>query len=481
MVKITNQFGDVKTGKQHTVVYQGHYGNQTRRMLKDKKDEHTRGQLEQRERFKTGIDFAKNLTKAQRDFIKTYMAEAGIRSPDGLPTTWYTFAKKIAMTRPEVEIETEGASGFSGTYAAWSYRKPISLNNQSGGELTNYQVLITLTTDNIDYSHFNNDGSDVRFTNNTGVVLSYWIEDWNYGGTSKVWVKVDSIPTGDNLCCYIYYGNSNATNASNGDNTFDFFDDFPGVVLNTEKWEYSGTITVSDSIVSLNGDDHIIAKQKFGIGYGVYAKSKADEQDTIFVGLEETMANQNNRHVIENNDSTHPNQFNKYLLKSAKAGSHGSVNADEWNDFRNTYYTYRIKRISTAKVIFEQDTNTHTYTDSDHIPTVNLGAALQVWDSSQASTLMCDWVIIKKTVATEPTSILGDEETGSGEILLKSFKIRHPAIKSYEIKDTGVKEESLSNLEDHISTVVTRKNLDLAATKIKVVTLANQEYEFIVK
>ena len=105
MVKITNKFGDVKRGKQHTVVYQGHYGNQTRRMLKNKKDEHTRGQLEQRERFRVGIDFAKSLTKAQKDFIKSYMTEAEIRSPDGLPTTWYSFVKKIAMTRPEVDIK----------------------------------------------------------------------------------------------------------------------------------------------------------------------------------------------------------------------------------------------------------------------------------------------------------------------------------------------------------------------------------------
>jgi len=110
MVKIINKFGDVKRGKQHTVVYQGHYGNQTRRMLKKNKDEHTRGQLEQRERFRAGIDFAKGLTKAQKDFIKSYMAEAGIRSPDGLPTTWYSFTKKIAMTRPEVKQKDEEIS-----------------------------------------------------------------------------------------------------------------------------------------------------------------------------------------------------------------------------------------------------------------------------------------------------------------------------------------------------------------------------------
>ena len=107
MVKITNEFGDVKRGVQGDAVYQRHYGNQIRRMRKERKNADTKTQHHQRDRFRAGIDFAKGLTKAQRDFLKSYMAEAGIVSPEGLPTTWYSFAKKIAMTVPKVEMETE--------------------------------------------------------------------------------------------------------------------------------------------------------------------------------------------------------------------------------------------------------------------------------------------------------------------------------------------------------------------------------------
>ena len=89
-----------------------------------------------------------------------------------------------------------------------------------------------------------------------------------------------------------------------------------------------------------------------------------------------------------------------------------------------------------------------------------------------------DAIRARKHSTAELTAQLGEEETSGDVTKLKAFDIHHPAIKSYEIIDTGLKEESLSNLEDHISTVATRKNLDLAATAIKVITLADQEYTY---
>ena len=96
-----------------------------------------------------------------------------------------------------------------------------------------------------------NDGGDLRFTASDGTtLLPFWVE--SVSGTTpnrvaNVWVKV-SADLGSNQDIYIYYGNSSATNGSNGDNTFDFFDDFEGTSIDTNKWTLrSGTINVSGS------------------------------------------------------------------------------------------------------------------------------------------------------------------------------------------------------------------------------------------
>jgi len=71
------------------------------------------------------------------------------------------------------------------------------------------------------------DYSDVRFYNSTGNGLNYYHEFDN-----KFWVKVPSIPAGESNIT-MYYGNSEAVSQSNGETTFDFFDDFSTTILDT--------------------------------------------------------------------------------------------------------------------------------------------------------------------------------------------------------------------------------------------------------
>jgi len=110
---------------------------------------------------------------------------------------------------------------------SWLYKCPITLTNNSGNALSDFQVLIELTPSNFHYEHCKEDGGDIRFVNATeDTELPYWIEEWNYNGTSKIWVKADSIPEGSNVCLYLYYGNPSASSESNRTAVFDFFDDF---------------------------------------------------------------------------------------------------------------------------------------------------------------------------------------------------------------------------------------------------------------
>jgi hypothetical protein len=72
----------------------------------------------------------------------------------------------------------------------WKYQREISIKENSGSALTDYQVLIELKGADFPGEAKSN-GVDVRFTDSGGNELNYWIESWDYAGKSaRIWVKV---------------------------------------------------------------------------------------------------------------------------------------------------------------------------------------------------------------------------------------------------------------------------------------------------
>jgi len=71
------------------------------------------------------------------------------------------------------------------------YKRPIAISN-SGSSLTNYQIKITLTSSNFDFSKTNSNGEDIRFSDDSNTTtLNYWIEKWDAINQQAVlWVKV---------------------------------------------------------------------------------------------------------------------------------------------------------------------------------------------------------------------------------------------------------------------------------------------------
>ncbi len=132
-----------------------------------------------------------------------------------------TLSFETAVT---LSIGSEAAYASPDWLSGWTYRRAINLSPAT--PVADYQVLITLTTSKMGnpYANVKADGSDIRFTGSDEVTLQdYWVESWDNTGTSKIWVKVKTPGTST---IYMYYGNTAASSASNGDATFDFFDDF---------------------------------------------------------------------------------------------------------------------------------------------------------------------------------------------------------------------------------------------------------------
>ncbi|MCD6478245.1 MAG: DUF2341 domain-containing protein [Candidatus Aenigmarchaeota archaeon] len=166
------------------------------------------------------------------------------------------------------EIAKAWLSGFD-------YRRNITITEKSGNDLTNYQILITLTTSNFDYSKTQSDGSDIRFTDSDKTTrLSYWIEDWNPVGDSKIWVEIPSLSASSSKDIYMYYGNTTPVSSeSNGTKTFLFFDDME----TWNGWSQYGSGKVTQS-----------STQKYEGVYSAY-KSTANDPNGAYKFLPSTL------------------------------------------------------------------------------------------------------------------------------------------------------------------------------------------------
>jgi len=105
--------------------------------------------------------------------------------------------------------------GISHISAAFKYRRKITITEQSGNDLSDYQVRIDLDATNFDFSHFLNGGEDLAFTDTEGNPLSYWVEKMDISAQeATIWVKVPSIPANSSVDIYMYYGSSEVESAS---------------------------------------------------------------------------------------------------------------------------------------------------------------------------------------------------------------------------------------------------------------------------
>ena len=131
-----------------------------------------------------------------------------------------------------IAVGSAGALSNSGG-GTWLYQREITIQENSGTTLANYQVLVELTGSDFP-TETQSDGDDIRFTGADGKELSYWIEEYDYSGKhAKIWVKVPNVPANSEAKIKMYYGNPSASSQSNGDATFDIFEDFD---VDDGKW-----------------------------------------------------------------------------------------------------------------------------------------------------------------------------------------------------------------------------------------------------
>ncbi|HUJ19263.1 MAG TPA: DUF2341 domain-containing protein, partial [Nitrospirota bacterium] len=169
----------------------------------------------------------------------------------------------LLISMVSLHLSAPGAAHAAWLDPAWSSRNSVTVTNPGGTALSNFQVHLSLDA-TFDFASASATGSDLRFTTDDGVTLvSFWIEKWDpVNRSAGLWVKVPSIPT-NGATLYLYYGNPSAVSTSNGNTTFEFFDDFdsgatgtsvPGyyklgdpqtVLVQDQAWEATAPHTLS--------------------------------------------------------------------------------------------------------------------------------------------------------------------------------------------------------------------------------------------
>jgi len=118
------------------------------------------------------------------------------------------------------------AASFSGRWydTNWQFRKKITIDHtRVSANLTDFPVLINLTSDADLAAHAQASGNDILFTSSDGVTkLSHEIERYTSAtGALVAWVRVASLSSTTDTVLYMCYGNPSAPNQQAPTNVWD--------------------------------------------------------------------------------------------------------------------------------------------------------------------------------------------------------------------------------------------------------------------
>lgn len=314
----------------------------------------------------------------------------------------------------------------------WLYRKAVQISNSNGADLTDFQVAITLDTVSlITAGKMQGDCDDLRITDQNGQILPHWIEENNPGcnnAATKVWVKIPTVHKGTNATTiYAYYGNAQAENAENGDNVFEFFDDFSTDTTENYIWSTVDTTSPVNShnwnqennwIEIRTGDNDAESPSK-----NINLPSSGHAQILMTKRLDYPSDNTQYLDIIQNSSNYYRFEWqgSAYSAQGVYKRVGGSIvdSSTESGTVNTDNAQYRIDMYWTpAKMILEIDgverKNISTSNTTEIIPTSFL------FYNSQINQ---DWelIFINKYAATDLTTSLNAEEISPGPVAYWKF------------------------------------------------------------
>jgi len=106
----------------------------------------------------------------------------------------------------------------------YTTRKKITIDNTKiDSDLTDFPVLVKLTSTNFDFSKANSDGFDIRFTSSDGSTLLKYERERHDSANSlaEYWVKIPSVSSSADTEFYIYYRTTDTADGADPTNVWD--------------------------------------------------------------------------------------------------------------------------------------------------------------------------------------------------------------------------------------------------------------------
>jgi hypothetical protein len=149
-----------------------------------------------------------------------------------IPGVLYSVQSKSSDPQTMISsITVKSNSLVTVVYTSWLFTRSIVINTTSSGvfissNITNFPLLIRLSSKNFDFSQAKADGSDLRISKSNGTPIPCEIEQWDaVNNRAAIWVKVDTIyASNDSQSITLYWGNSEASRSSSDSGVFDTTD-----------------------------------------------------------------------------------------------------------------------------------------------------------------------------------------------------------------------------------------------------------------
>ncbi len=240
------------------------------------------------------------------------------------------------------------------------------------------------------------DFDDIRFTKADGsTLLDYWLESKVNSQYANIWMKFDSIPNPGPTTFYVYYGYSAATASGNGTNTFPFFDDFGGTVLDP-KWTLagSGTATVASSKVTVLGPapagGWTTIRGNVSQSYGAL-RLKGSLNTTSFDKFGQSIDNAGTDATIFSVAPTPARNFSTWRAATATNTAITLTN-DQLYTFDIIWKSGEIKAYQDGALVATHTTN---------LPTSAIPAEIGSYQNNAPAVV--DWILLRNKTAIEPT------------------------------------------------------------------------------
>jgi hypothetical protein len=211
----------------------------------------------------------------------------------------------------------------------------------------------------------------------------------------------------------MYYANASATTASNGDNTFAFFDDFNDGTINNSKWTTSGPNNSESGgelrQVNTGGDtmSSIQSQSLYGENYSIVGRVRlgsASYTQYLF-GFSDPESTGNDITLWNSWQNTSYSLF--AYNGNAHAGTAGGASYVVLSsNYRNIYIRAEVIRAGSGNSILSVNGSTLTTRSGSYTG----NAAVYFYGSYAANdNSYLDWVFVRK-YASEPTSSFGAEQ-----------------------------------------------------------------------